>query len=72
MTETPCAGTCHCHGEPLALDARAAAARLAISTRTLARLVVAGRIPVVRIGRRMVFRVASLDSFLKNAEGAAR
>lgn len=39
---------------------------LAISTRTVARLIAAGALPSVKIGRRRVIRASVLNAFLDN------
>ena len=54
---------------PAALDYRAAAAHLALSTTTLRRAVAAGELRATRVGRRVVFRVADLEEFLAAAAG---
>ncbi len=45
------------------VDAREAARRLAISTRTLWTLTDDGTMPVVRIGRAVRYRVADLEAY---------
>lgn len=55
-------------GEPLALRARQAAAKLGISESTLDRLRKAGRIPFVKLDGAILYRVASLEQFLLQAE----
>jgi excisionase family DNA binding protein len=55
-------------GEPLAVRPRVAAARLGISESTLDRLRKAGRIPFVKLDGAILYRVASLDRFLLEAE----
>lgn len=61
----------------LALSPAEAAIALSVSERTLRALVDSGEIPHVRIARRIVIRVADLESFLESrrvlpdAEGAA-
>ena len=55
-------------GEPLALRARQAAAKLGISESTLDRLRKAGRIPFVKLDGAILYRVASLDQFLLDSE----
>lgn len=55
-------------GEPLAVRPRIAAAKLAISESTLDRLRKAGRIPFVKLDGAILYRVASLDQFLLEAE----
>ena len=54
--------------EPLGLRPRQAAAKLGISISTLERLTKAGRIPRVKLPRGVVYRVAALDEFLRQAE----
>jgi excisionase family DNA binding protein len=54
--------------EPLAVRPRHAAAKLGISESTLDRLRKAGRIPFVKLGGAILYRVASLDQFLVEAE----
>jgi excisionase family DNA binding protein len=41
---------------------------LGVSRATAYRLIRAGRLPVVRIGRRVLFRQETLDTFIQNAE----
>ena len=55
-------------GEPLAVRPRQAAAKLGISESTLDRLRKAGRIPFVKLDGAILYRVASLDRFLVEAE----
>lgn len=56
--------------EPLALRAKDAARALGIGERQLWSLTKAGKIPHVRIGRSVVYHVASLDEWLrKRAKG---
>jgi len=55
-------------GEPLAVRPRQAAAKLGISESTLDRLRKAGRIPFVKLDGAILYRVASLDQFLVEAE----
>lgn len=55
-------------GEPLAVRPRAAAAKLGISESTLDRLRKAGRVPFVKLDGAILYRVASLDQFLLDAE----
>ena len=55
-------------GEPLAVRPRIAAAKLGISESTLDRLRNAGRIPFVKLGNAILYRVASLDQFLLESE----
>ena len=50
--------------QPAALSTREAAAYLAISTVTLARLTKAGELPHLRIGRAIRYRREDLDNFL--------
>lgn len=54
--------------EPLGLRPRQAAAKLGVSISTLERLTKAGRIPRVKLPRGVVYRVAALDEFLRQAE----
>ena len=54
--------------EPLALRSRDAAKKLGISESTLDRLRNAGRIPFVKLGNAILYRVASLDQFLVESE----
>jgi len=49
---------------PAACDARGAAIHLGLSPSTIRRLIAAGRLPVVRIGGRVLLRYADLDEFL--------
>ena len=60
-------------GDKLLLDTREAARRLSISERTLWAMTQAGDLPHVRIGRRVLYRPASLDAYLASIErtGAA-
>jgi excisionase family DNA binding protein len=53
---------------PLSLRPREAAAKLGVSISTLERLTKAGRIPRVKLPRGVVYRVAALDEFLRQAE----
>ena len=55
-------------GEPLAVRPRVAAAKLGISESTLDRLRKAGRVPFVKLDGAILYRVASLDKFLLEAE----
>jgi hypothetical protein len=55
-------------GEPLAVRPRIAAAKLGVSESTLDRLRKAGRIPFVKLDGAILYRVASLDQFLIEAE----
>ena len=55
-------------GEPIGLRPAEAAARLGISITTLYRLRVAGRIPFVKLDGAVIYRVASLDQFLRDSE----
>ena len=50
---------------PLLLSAREAAAALSIGTRKLWELSNRGEIPVVRIGRRVLYDLADLRGFIK-------
>jgi excisionase family DNA binding protein len=54
--------------EPIGLRPAEAAARLGVSVTTLYRLRVAGRIPFVKLAGAVIFRVASLDQFLRESE----
>ena len=56
------------HCEPLALGMAQAARMLGISERTLFTLVRSGGMPHIRIGRRVLFRRASLDAWLHARE----
>ena len=56
---------------PLCVGLRDAARLLGISDTHLEKHVSAGEIPVVRIGARRLFRVASLDKWLQEHEQAA-
>jgi excisionase family DNA binding protein len=58
--------------EPLAVDAPRAARRLGIGTRALWSLTAAGKIPHVRIGRRVLYRVAALEAWLIEQEQKGR
>lgn len=54
------------HGLPTAvLDAREAAAYLAVSLGTLYALVRAGELPHTRVGRNLRFRLVDLDAYLE-------
>jgi excisionase family DNA binding protein len=55
-------------GEPLAVRPRIAAAKLGVSESTLDRLRKAGRIPFVKLDGAILYRIASLDQFLLEAE----
>jgi excisionase family DNA binding protein len=55
----------------LLLPARAAAARLSISERTLARLVARGEIASVEVGRRRLFAVEDLIAFIQERKAIA-
>lgn len=52
---------------PILLGTQAAAAALSIHERTLRRLVSDGAIPVVRIGRRVLYRPADLEQWAASA-----
>jgi len=54
--------------EPLGLRPRQAAKKLGISVSTLERLTKAGEIPRVKRGNTVVYRVASLEAWLKSRE----
>jgi excisionase family DNA binding protein len=54
--------------EPIGLRPAEAAVRLGISVTTLYRLRVAGRIPFVKLDGAVIFRVVSLDQFLRESE----
>ncbi len=53
---------------PLSIGTRDCARLVGISERRLLQLVAAGRIPHVRIDRRIVFRLASVDAWLAAQE----
>ncbi len=56
--------------DPAALiDAREAARRLCISTRTLWSLTHRGDLPAVRIGRRVMYRPSTLANYIISMEG---
>lgn len=60
--------------EPMAVDARTAAKVLGVSERTVWTLKDRGELPTVRIGRRVLYRVADLHEFLASRvakEGSA-
>jgi len=59
-------------GEPLAVNAKQAAAMLGISPRTLWTLTNASKISHIRIGRRVVYRVDALKSWLERSEKGGR
>jgi predicted DNA-binding transcriptional regulator AlpA len=68
---------CKCNAAPplsddlRVLDSRDAAAALGISSRTLFRLTVAGRLPVVRISRRCLrYRLSDLRAFIDAGQKA--
>ena len=61
-------GYCEETGEPIGLRPAEAAAKLGISITTLYRLRVAGRIPFVKLDGAVIYRVASLDQFLRDSE----
>jgi excisionase family DNA binding protein len=50
---------------PAVLDARAAAAYLAVHSETLYRLVRAGQLPHTRVGRALRFRLVDLERYLE-------
>lgn len=52
--------------QPLAITKREAARLLSISERTLFQLVADGEIPVVRLKRKLLFRLADLESWLRS------
>jgi len=54
---------------PLLLDVHEAAGALAVSERTLARLTAAGEVPVVRIGRRVLYDRQDLRRFVSSRKG---
>lgn len=60
----PLSPTTDAPARPLALSAHAAAEMLGISARTLWTLTNAGEIPHARIGRRVVYPLADLESWL--------
>ncbi len=51
-------------GPKLLLDAREAARALSICPRTLHTLTASGRIPAVRLGRRVLYPLAALQKFI--------
>lgn len=57
--------------EKLALRPRAAAETLGISESTLWRLRASGKLPAVKLGSAVLFRVADLQSFIAAAETVA-
>lgn len=57
--------------QPLSVGMRDAARVIGISERRLAQLVAAGEVPHVRIDRRIVFRVATIDAWLAARERGA-
>jgi excisionase family DNA binding protein len=52
---------------PLAVGLEEAAAMLAISGRTLRKMASDGRIPSVKLGRRLLFRVRDLEQLLNRS-----
>jgi len=58
-------------GEPLAVRPRVAAKKLGISESTLDRLRKAGRIPYVKLAGAILYRVESLEAFLRQSEQQA-
>jgi excisionase family DNA binding protein len=52
-------------GPKLLLDAREAARALSICPRTLHTLTASGRIPAVRLGRRVLYPLAALEQFIR-------
>ena len=52
------------HATQRYLDRPAAAKYLGVSTRTLDELLASGRLPVIRIGRRVLLDIRDLDSFM--------
>ena len=58
-------------GKPLAVRPRVAAKKLGISESTLDRLRKAGRIPYVKLAGATLYRVESLEAFLRQSEQQA-
>ena len=58
-------------GEPLAVRPRVAAKKLGISESTLDRLRKSGRIPYVKLAGAILYRVESLEAFLRQSEQQA-
>ena len=54
--------------DPAGLNKKAAAAYLGVGLRTIDRLIQHGDIPVVRLGRRVIVRRETLDTFLRFRE----
>lgn len=54
--------------EPIALGQEQAAEALGLSTRTVRALVARGELPCIRVGRRVLFRRATLDQWLRDRE----
>ncbi len=59
------------HIAPLLLDERQAAKALAISARFLAEQRKAGKVPFVKIGRRITYSVAALKAWIAKVEALA-
>lgn len=53
--------------EPIAVDAREAGRRLGLSVRSVRRMTADGRLPVLRVGRRVLIPVAALDRLTEEA-----
>jgi len=56
--------------EPLAVDLREAGRLLSISPRTVRRQILQGRLPVLRIGRRILIPLDSLRELLRERRDA--
>jgi excisionase family DNA binding protein len=56
---------------PLLVSIRASAKMLGVSERTIWSMADDGRLPCVRIGRRRLFSVASLESWIARQQSAA-
>lgn len=54
--------------EPLGLRPRQAAKKIGVSIRTLERLTQAGLIPRIKLPRGVIYRIESLDAYLRQAE----
>ena len=54
--------------EPLGLRPRQAAKKIGVSITTLERLTKAGLIPRIKLPRGVIYRVAALDEYLRQAE----
>ena len=53
--------------EPIAVDVSEAARRLSLSVRSVRRMTADGRLPVLRVGRRVLVPVAALDRLTEEA-----